>query len=91
MKLKPLRGGAGTPWDACPRSALKRVLAKAQREHGISFSIGYESEFILLQPPTPSDQGRVPPGIDRSVYCSSRAYNDVAPGASPACQACSLH
>jgi glutamine synthetase len=75
---------AGTPWEACPRTALKRVLARAEREHGITFSIGYESEFILLQrPASPATEG-MPPGIDCSVYCSSRAYNDAATGASHA-------
>ena len=88
-ELAHLLGAAGTPWDACPRSALKKVLAKAQRDHGITFSIGYESEFILLQRPT-SDHSHVPPGIDRSVYCSSRAYNDAAPGESFLCMSCFL-
>ena len=72
----------GTPWAACPRSALKRVLAKAEREHGISFSVGFETEFILLQRPASTQQAGVPPCIDRSIYCLSSAYNDAAPGMS---------
>ena len=75
-------GRAGHPWAACPRSALKRVLAKAERVHGITFNVGYESEFILLQrPATPKDE--VPPAIDRAIYALSAAYDAASDGEAP--------
>ena len=71
---------AGEPWAACPRSALKRVLAAAEAQHGLTFSIGHESEFVLLQQPA-RPQGVLPPGINNALYCSSGAYDAAAPGA----------
>lgn len=38
----------GTPVAAAPRTALKRVLERADRDHGIDFTIGSELEFYLL-------------------------------------------
>jgi len=38
----------GEPWPYCPRTILKRVLAKA-REKGYVFKIGMEPEFMLLR------------------------------------------
>lgn len=66
----------GTPWECCARSALKRVLATAQQEHGLNFRIGYESEFVLLRPP--GDDG-VLRGINKAVYSQTSALNAAAP------------
>jgi len=38
----------GTPFEGCPRNALKRVLAEA-KELGYSMSVGPEAEFFLFQ------------------------------------------
>src|SRR3990172_5238533 len=38
----------GEPWPYCPRTILKRVMAKA-REKGYVFKIGMEPEFMLLR------------------------------------------
>jgi hypothetical protein len=69
----------GDPWECCPRAALKSVLATAQREHGLTFRVGYESEFILLRQPAPGDT-QLPPPFDRSVYCQTSAFDAAAPG-----------
>ena len=71
----------GDPWECCPRAALKSILATAQREHGLTFRIGYESEFILLHKPGPGDT-QLPPPFDTSVYCQTSAFDAAAPGTS---------
>ena len=38
----------GTPFDGCPRMALKRALAKAERM-GYGFNVGPEPEFYLFE------------------------------------------
>lgn len=72
----------GEPWECCPRAALKRVLATAQRDHGLTFRVGYESEFILLHKPMPGAVG-LPPPFDTSVYCQTSAFDAAAPGCPP--------
>src|SRR5438477_3239291 len=38
----------GDPWAACPRSFLKRMIARAARE-GLTFKASYENEFTLAR------------------------------------------
>ncbi|HVF08236.1 MAG TPA: type III glutamate--ammonia ligase [Actinomycetota bacterium] len=45
----------GEPWPYCPRTILKRQMARA-RERGLVFKIGMECEFFLT---TQDDQGRL--------------------------------
>ncbi|CAL8471645.1 g11187 [Coccomyxa elongata] len=68
----------GDPWECCPRSALKRILAAAQQDHGLTFRVGYESEFVLLRQPAPGS-AVLPPAFDRSVYCQTSAFDAAAP------------
>lgn len=37
----------------CPRTALKRVVQRAQEQAGVSYLVGFESEFILLSATKP--------------------------------------
>ena len=46
--LADFRDGAGEPHPACPRSTLKRVLARAEKL-GFSAKIGAEYEFFLFK------------------------------------------
>ena len=67
----------GVPWEYCPRSALKKVLAAAEAEYGITFVIGQEIEFYVLEgvPRILEEPGRtrgIPPPVDSSVYCQAR-------------------
>lgn len=54
---KPSAGlGAGLgiePIKLCPRGLLKRVMAYAEREAGLGFVVGVESEFVLLRSVVP--------------------------------------
>lgn len=77
--IKPICMCTGDPWECCPRAALKSILATAQREHGLTFRVGYESEFILLRQPAPGDM-QLPPPFDRSMYCQTSAFDAAAPG-----------
>ncbi|EIE21810.1 glutamine synthetase/guanido kinase, partial [Coccomyxa subellipsoidea C-169] len=79
LAICELHNRPGDPWECCPRAALKSILATAQREHGLTFRIGYESEFTLLHQPPPGDT-RLPPPFDRSVYCQTSAFDAAAPG-----------
>ncbi|KAK9918078.1 hypothetical protein WJX75_001014 [Coccomyxa subellipsoidea] len=78
IALCELHNRPGDPWECCPRAALKSILANAQREHGLTFRVGYESEFILLRQPAPGDT-QLPPPFDRSVYCQTSAFDAAAP------------
>ncbi|PRW21027.1 ligase [Chlorella sorokiniana] len=49
--LATLSYAPGQPWEFCPRSALQRVLAQAQEQHGLTVQLGYELEFYLLHKP----------------------------------------
>lgn len=40
----------GLELDMCPRTALRRVVESAYRQHGLSFLIGFELEVIFLTP-----------------------------------------
>lgn len=66
----------GVPWEHCPRSALKKVLAAAEAKYGITFVIGQEIEFYVLEgvPRILEEPGktRLPPPVDASVYCQAR-------------------
>src|SRR5919202_4786934 len=59
---------ATTPWDGCPRSALKRVLGRlAQR--GYRAIASYEAEFYVRSPDGP---------LDRTPYAASFALTPAA-------------
>ncbi|HZC85045.1 MAG TPA: glutamine synthetase family protein [Rubrobacter sp.] len=59
---------ARTPWDGCPRSALKRVLGRlAQR--GYRAIASYEAEFYVRGPDGP---------LDRTPYAGSFALTPAA-------------
>lgn len=44
-----LRVAAGEPWACCPRSALKRCLARLEERHGLKLLAGFELEFVILK------------------------------------------
>lgn len=37
----------GTPWDACPRTLLKKALARLEHEAGFRLIASFEQEFLL--------------------------------------------
>jgi len=64
---------------------LKRVLAQALEDHGLTVRLGFELEFYLLSKPGSSggsggQQPGVPAPIDSSNYCLSSAFDAAAPG-----------
>ncbi|HJQ28544.1 MAG TPA: hypothetical protein VJ827_04340, partial [Rubrobacter sp.] len=59
---------ASTPWQGCPRSALKRVLGRLA-ESGYRSLASYESEFYVLGPDGP---------LDRTPYAGSFALTSAA-------------
>ena len=40
----------GSPWDACPRTLLKEVLSRLEREAGLFLISSFEQEFTLEAP-----------------------------------------
>jgi glutamine synthetase len=73
------RRSAGTPWELCPRSMFRRLLAAAERVHGITFKFGFESEFVLLEA---ADllKPEGPDGPLLSHYARSNAFDSRAEG-----------
>jgi glutamine synthetase len=59
---------ARTPWDGCPRTALKRVL-KQLGERGCKSVASYEAEFYIWGPDGP---------LDRTPYAGSFALTSAA-------------
>src|SRR3712207_1247120 len=59
---------ATTPWDGCPRSALKRVLGRLG-EKGYRAIASYEAEFYVRGPDGP---------LDRTTYAGSFALTPAA-------------
>jgi glutamine synthetase len=59
---------ATTPWDGCPRSALKRVLGRLA-ERGYRSLASYEAEFYVRGPEGP---------LDRTPYAGSFALTSAA-------------
>src|SRR5215210_2046839 len=57
-----------TPWDGCPRSALRRVLARLA-EKGYRSVASYEAEFYVWGPDGP---------LDRTPYAGSFALTSAA-------------
>ena len=68
---KPL----GTPWECCPRYALKRALTMAKEKcDGMEIYCGFEIEFQLFRY---GSSGELVP-FDSSAYASSTALNEAA-------------
>ncbi|KAL4420619.1 hypothetical protein ABPG75_010275 [Micractinium tetrahymenae] len=73
------------PWGCCPRTALRRVLGRAQERHGLTLQLGFELEFYLFHKPEKGEvggstgRGGVPPPLDGSNYCSASALDAAAP------------
>ena len=63
----------GRPWDACPRSFLKRMIARAG-EHGLQVEAALENEFILCR----EAGGRMVP-VDEAPCFSTIAMQESAP------------
>lgn len=70
-----------------PGAVLKRVLAGAFQERGLTFQMGFELEFYLLRLPKEGEGGGsgggggLPPPLDTSNYCHSGSFDAAAPGA----------
>jgi glutamine synthetase len=62
----------GEPWEACPRSFLKRQIARAQG-HGLQLKAAFESEWSLA---LRVDDRYVP--IDETLYASSIGMQTAA-------------
>lgn len=63
----------GLPWSACPRSFLKRQIARAD-ERGMQIQAAFEGEFLLAGE---GDDGALVP-VDRAQCFSSVAMNAAA-------------
>ena len=64
----------GQPWDACPRSFLKRMRDRAA-EMGLTIQAAFENEFTLVRP---DGQGGYAP-IDEGVCFGTIAFDESAP------------
>ena len=59
-------------WVCCPRNALRRAVRLAREQHGVAFRVGFETEFVLLRLPIPSDLAKLASSaVDSSLYCQS--------------------
>lgn len=63
----------GTPWEACPRGFLTRMIDRARRG-GMVVKASFENEFTLTRP---DGDGYAP--IDRSLYASTAGMNNAGP------------
>ncbi|PYN95564.1 MAG: glutamine synthetase [Candidatus Rokuibacteriota bacterium] len=63
----------GTPWDACPRSFLKRMIERAARQ-GFVFRASFENEFTLAR----WENGHYIP-LDESPCFSTIGMDSAAP------------
>ena len=63
-----------TPWAVCPRSFLKRMIARAE-EHGLRVVAAFENEFYLARV---DNEGHFLP-LDRSNCFSSIGMDNAAP------------
>ncbi|HXJ79042.1 MAG TPA: glutamine synthetase family protein [Candidatus Methylomirabilis sp.] len=63
----------GTPWDACPRSFLKRMIERARRA-GMTLKATFENEFTLAR----REDGQYVP-VDRSPCFSTIGMDSTAP------------
>ncbi len=59
------------PWAHCPRTFLRRVLARAA-ERGLRFAAAFENEFYLLQP-----EGESPTPVDPTVFAQTYALDSA--------------
>lgn len=71
--LCDMHTGAGTPWDACPRSFLKRVRERAARQ-GLHLHAAFEAEFALA---TRTPEGTYQP-FDETLCFSTIAMTQAA-------------
>jgi glutamine synthetase len=61
------------PYHRCPRTGLQKVLHLAKEQHSLTFLVGFELEFYLLELDSNSEQGwRAPRGVP-GCYWSSPA------------------
>lgn len=63
----------GQPWEACPRSFLKRMIARAD-QHGIRVETAMENEFILCR----EQDGRMAPA-DEALCFSTVGMHEMGP------------
>jgi len=63
----------GKPWEACPRSFLKRMIARAA-QHGLTVQTAMENEFILCRE---QDAQMIP--ADEALCFSSVGMHDMGP------------
>jgi glutamine synthetase len=63
----------GTPWDACPRSFLRRMIERGRRA-GVTLKAAFENEFTLARR---EDGQNVP--LDRSPCFSTIGMDSAAP------------
>ena len=61
------------PWDHCPRSFLRRMIAQAEA-CGLQLFAAFENEFSLLRP---SEAGPQP--FDTTVFCQTWALDQATP------------
>ncbi|GLI60908.1 hypothetical protein VaNZ11_003143 [Volvox africanus] len=70
-----------TPWDCCPRRALRQTCKMLHDNFGLTMKVGFEVEFLLLERAPSGDGGLMGSGwrpVDSSVYCQSSALDSQA-------------
>lgn len=55
----------------CPRTLLSGALERLERVFGMTMQVGFETEFVLLDPETRR-------GLESSVYCQTSGFDVVA-------------
>ena len=80
QSVERLSVSAGIPFDACPRSALVKLVEDLAQSQRLQFQVGFETEFYLLRPcTTDSDSTSLVP-LDTTLYCQTSAINGAAQG-----------
>ncbi|MED6156349.1 hypothetical protein PIB30_013623 [Stylosanthes scabra] len=74
MVLCDMQIKAGTPWEYCPREALRQVSKILKDEFDLEMKAGFENEFYLLKSITREGKEEWLP-FDTSNYCSSSAFD----------------
>ncbi|KAK8067515.1 hypothetical protein PG996_006627 [Apiospora saccharicola] len=67
--------GAESP--LCPRTLLRNAVEKAKSSHGLSFLLGFEIEFVVMERCTTPETFRMPKNDDGHAWAMARSLADT--------------
>ena len=59
---------SGLPWDICPRTFLRKQETLLRESFDLTLSLGFEIEFVLLDPKSGAP-------VDKTLYCEARSLD----------------